>query len=225
MDLDEVGKLCERLNLDDGDGPVVRLDKGVYSERKETMDLCLVGKILGNKAANRDGLKGALQSTWRIPRTFHVEQIGSNNIFTFHFSNQEDRQRGFAWSPRSFEKQWMSLVIPTGIGEIAQMDFHKLPLRPGMRGFMVEIGKEECTRKQFEPQESSSVEKMKYGPWLKASEEREKNNSGMRRNGRNGSHHPGVKWTLVLISEILEQRTSPALILGNGENGKKRRDW
>ncbi|PON98638.1 hypothetical protein TorRG33x02_055380 [Trema orientale] len=70
MDLDEVAKLCERVNLDDENGPVVEMPPTIYSESKDRLDLCLMGKVLGNKEANKDGLKGTLQNTWMILRIF-----------------------------------------------------------------------------------------------------------------------------------------------------------
>ncbi|PON63392.1 hypothetical protein TorRG33x02_276360 [Trema orientale] len=55
VDLDEVLKLCTSLNLDEDDGPVVEMSLSAYSENGDKLDLCLVGKILGNKLANKDG--------------------------------------------------------------------------------------------------------------------------------------------------------------------------
>ncbi|PON45814.1 hypothetical protein PanWU01x14_255950 [Parasponia andersonii] len=100
MDLDEVSKLCASLNLDDDDGPVVEMSPAIYSNDKDGLELCLVGKFL--------------------------EQIGSNNVFLFHFSTKEYRQHVLAGSPWLFEKQIISLVIPTGIGEIASMNFSEV---------------------------------------------------------------------------------------------------
>ncbi|PON99185.1 hypothetical protein TorRG33x02_050450 [Trema orientale] len=90
MDLDEVSKLCEKLNLDDDNRPVVEMPPTTYSENEDKMELCPIEKILGN---NREGLKSAMNNIWNIPWTFNIEQIGTNNVFLFQFSRKEDRQR------------------------------------------------------------------------------------------------------------------------------------
>ena len=52
--------------------------------------LCLMGKVLGNKAANKEGLERVVSSVWQIPHRIRVEQLGFNNIFIFHFGSVED---------------------------------------------------------------------------------------------------------------------------------------
>ncbi|PON50600.1 hypothetical protein TorRG33x02_313900 [Trema orientale] len=55
MDPEEIAKLFERLNLDDHEGPVMRMNLEMYEDAKEKMELCLVGRIFGNKFVNREG--------------------------------------------------------------------------------------------------------------------------------------------------------------------------
>lgn len=60
MDLEEISKLCENLKLDDKDGPLVRIDKRVYEDGKNRMELCLISKIMAGRLVNRDALKHVL---------------------------------------------------------------------------------------------------------------------------------------------------------------------
>ncbi|KAF4367909.1 hypothetical protein G4B88_003602 [Cannabis sativa] len=48
-------RLAEVLILDEGDGPVLPLNKAGIEEGKKRMDLCLVGKVIGPRPANKDG--------------------------------------------------------------------------------------------------------------------------------------------------------------------------
>lgn len=57
MDAEEIARLCEQLHLDEGDGPVVRMNREQYHDGKETMECCLLGKVMGTKAVNREAME------------------------------------------------------------------------------------------------------------------------------------------------------------------------
>ncbi|KAF4392848.1 hypothetical protein G4B88_011843 [Cannabis sativa] len=61
MDLELVNRLAEVLVLDEGDGPVLPLNKVGIEEGKKRLDLCLVGKVIGPRPANRDGIEKAMK--------------------------------------------------------------------------------------------------------------------------------------------------------------------
>ncbi|PON42038.1 Zinc knuckle CX2CX4HX4C [Parasponia andersonii] len=67
-----------------------------------------------------------MRSVWRVPYEFYVEQLGSNNVFAFHFRSEDDRLRVFSGGPWSFGGQPISLVKPKGIREIDRMDFYQV---------------------------------------------------------------------------------------------------
>ncbi|KAF4351897.1 hypothetical protein F8388_020458 [Cannabis sativa] len=56
MDLELVNRLAELLVLDEGNGPVLSLNKADIEEEKKRMDLCLVGKVIGRRPTNKDEL-------------------------------------------------------------------------------------------------------------------------------------------------------------------------
>ncbi|PON34018.1 hypothetical protein PanWU01x14_347960 [Parasponia andersonii] len=88
------------------------------------MELCLVGKILGNKVANPEGLRRTMKSVLRLPSSFHSESMDSPNIFIFFFGLKTDRQRILAGRPWFCENQLLSLIKPRGIGDFSAMDFN-----------------------------------------------------------------------------------------------------
>ncbi|PON50108.1 hypothetical protein PanWU01x14_225500 [Parasponia andersonii] len=124
MDLKEISQLRESLNLNVKDGPVVKMEKKIYERGMKSMDLCLVGKIPGNRVANCEGLIRVLKLIWRVPSSLRVEQMGSNNLFLFSFGNSLDRQWILAAGPWSFENQLISLVKPKGVGDLTNINLN-----------------------------------------------------------------------------------------------------
>uniref|UniRef100_A0A803NFI6 DUF4283 domain-containing protein n=1 Tax=Cannabis sativa TaxID=3483 RepID=A0A803NFI6_CANSA len=93
MDLELVSRLTEVLRLDDSDGPVLVLNKAGVEEGKRSLDLSLVGKVIGPKPANKDGIENAMKGVWKLNHRFQVEELSSKNVFRFFFGSREDRQR------------------------------------------------------------------------------------------------------------------------------------
>ncbi|PON87884.1 hypothetical protein TorRG33x02_162630 [Trema orientale] len=56
MDLGEVARLYERLNLDDHKDPVMHMNLTMYEDGKAKMEVCLVGRVFSNKVVNKEGL-------------------------------------------------------------------------------------------------------------------------------------------------------------------------
>ncbi|KAF4358769.1 hypothetical protein F8388_022536 [Cannabis sativa] len=123
MDLELVNRLAEVWILDDGDGPVLPLNKAGVEEGKKKLDLCLIGKVIGPRPANKDGNERAMKGVWKINHRFQVEELSSKNIFCFFFGCREDRQRVFGGGPWTIDKQLICFVKPMGLGEISKMNF------------------------------------------------------------------------------------------------------
>ncbi|KAF4391100.1 hypothetical protein F8388_009522 [Cannabis sativa] len=114
MDLELVNRLAEVLVLDEGDRPVISLNKAGIEEGKKRMDLCLVGKVIGPRPANKDGIEKAMKG---------VEELNSKNVFRFFFGSREDRQRVYGGGPWTIDKQLICFIKPMGLGEISKMNF------------------------------------------------------------------------------------------------------
>ncbi|KAF4370224.1 hypothetical protein F8388_007365 [Cannabis sativa] len=123
MDLELVNRLAEVLVLDEGDGPVLALNQAGVEEGKKRMDLCLVGKVIGPKPVNKEGIERAMKGIWRINNRFQVEELSSKNVFRFFFGSREDRQRVYGGGPWTIDKQLICFVKPMGLGEISKMNF------------------------------------------------------------------------------------------------------
>ncbi|KAF4363317.1 hypothetical protein G4B88_011714 [Cannabis sativa] len=123
MDLELVNRLAEVLVLDEGDGPVISLNKAGVEEGKKRMDLCLVGKVIGPRPANKDGIEKAMKGVWKLNHRFQVEELNSKNVFRFFFGCREDRQRVYGGGPWTIDKQLICFVKPMGLGEISKMNF------------------------------------------------------------------------------------------------------
>ncbi|PON89586.1 hypothetical protein TorRG33x02_145680 [Trema orientale] len=90
-DPEEIAKLCERLNLDEHESLVLKMNPNMYEDGKEMMELCLVGRVFGNKIVNREGLSDVAKQVWRTSRKVRVESMGVTNTFMFHFGSEADR--------------------------------------------------------------------------------------------------------------------------------------
>ncbi|KAF4363220.1 hypothetical protein F8388_020790 [Cannabis sativa] len=123
MDLDLVNRLAEVLRLDEGDGPVLELNKAGIEEGKKRLDLCLVGKVIGPRPANKEGIENAMKGIWKLNHRFQVEELSSKNVFRFIFGSREDRQRVYGGRPWTIDKQLICFVKPMGLGEISKMNF------------------------------------------------------------------------------------------------------
>ncbi|KAM6567547.1 hypothetical protein CsatA_026675 [Cannabis sativa] len=123
MDLELVNSLAEVLVLDEGDGPVLALNQAGVEEGKKRMDLCLVGKMIGPKPVNKEGIERAMKGIWRINNQFQVEELSSKNVFYFFFGSREDRQQVYGGGPWTIDKQLICFVKPMGLGEISKMNF------------------------------------------------------------------------------------------------------
>ncbi|KAF4375818.1 hypothetical protein F8388_014540 [Cannabis sativa] len=123
MDLELVNRLSEILVLDEGDGPVLSLNKAGIEEGKKKMDLCLVGKVIGPRPANKEGIEKAMNGVWKIHHRFQVEELSSKNVFRFFFGCREDRQGVYGGGPWTIDKQLICFVKPMGLGKISKMNF------------------------------------------------------------------------------------------------------
>ncbi|KAK2662642.1 hypothetical protein Ddye_001216 [Dipteronia dyeriana] len=76
-------------------------------------------------------LWGVLKKIWRVKHDVEIELV-ANNIFTFHFSSEDDRMQVLAGSPWTFDGALIVLEKPTGKGDIWSMKFD-------MAEFLVQI--------------------------------------------------------------------------------------
>ena len=56
MCINEISCLYEKMNLDEKDDPMIRMKRETYSKGQERMNLCHIGKVIGNKLVNKQGL-------------------------------------------------------------------------------------------------------------------------------------------------------------------------
>ncbi|PON56387.1 hypothetical protein TorRG33x02_296340, partial [Trema orientale] len=75
------------------------------------------------------------------PKLLCVEQIGSNNIFSFSFGKPEDHQRILAGSLWSLENQLISLVKPKRIGKVEDAEVVREKMKVWVR---IDVSKPLC---------------------------------------------------------------------------------
>ncbi|TXG59653.1 hypothetical protein EZV62_014226 [Acer yangbiense] len=123
MDSTDIACLCESLSHTDIDGPVQILKANLKVEAVQRMSLCLIGKIMSCKAVNRGAFMRVIGRIWQVSRGFEVESV-SGNMFSFHFQNEDDRQRVIWGSPWHFDDALLVLEKPVGKGLIESLKFN-----------------------------------------------------------------------------------------------------
>ncbi|KAF4356882.1 hypothetical protein F8388_003177 [Cannabis sativa] len=93
------------LILDEGDGPVLSLNKDGVKEGKKKLDLCLIGKVIGARLANKEGIVKAMNGVWKINHQFQVEELNLKNMFWFFFGYKEDRLRSYKGGPWTIDNE------------------------------------------------------------------------------------------------------------------------
>ncbi|KAK9146904.1 hypothetical protein Sjap_006807 [Stephania japonica] len=119
MDPFDLHMLCGAFD----DSGSVRSVRGVGISKHEKS---LVGKIIGNRIANQEAFIKKIKEVWHTIHSFKVEQIARDNLYVFHFQTKDDMLKVASGGPWSFDRQLLSLVKPTGIGKIYDMNFSKV---------------------------------------------------------------------------------------------------
>ncbi|KAK1589024.1 hypothetical protein Q3G72_029703 [Acer saccharum] len=123
MAVEELAMMCKSLSLKEAKGPVRSLKADLRQAGAEFMSSSLVGKILAKKQVNGEAFKAVISKIWRIRKELEVEGI-SQNIFAFHFSCRDDKDRVLNGGPWSFDDGLIVLEEPEGKGDISKMKFN-----------------------------------------------------------------------------------------------------
>ena len=124
MSTTDIAQLCESLSLADEDEAVLEISEEATLEGVKEVDLCLVGKVLTSKKVNREAFKGLIEQIWSPFGHIEVELV-ADNIFMFHFNNQEVRNRVWHRGPWHFGKSLIVLEKPEGSGDATKLEFRK----------------------------------------------------------------------------------------------------
>ncbi|TXG62353.1 hypothetical protein EZV62_013716 [Acer yangbiense] len=112
------------MSLKELEGPVRRLEGDLKTDGVRKLSLCLVGKVLANELINREVFRRVLLQIWKVRESITIEMV-RENVFTFHFQNQNDRRRVLTRGPWSFDNFLIVLAIPNGKGDILNMPFNR----------------------------------------------------------------------------------------------------
>ncbi|KAL5819222.1 hypothetical protein ACOSQ4_023064 [Xanthoceras sorbifolium] len=122
MDTTDIVKLCETLSLSEKDGPIASLDSDLRKIGSVKLTLSLVGKVISNKAINREAFRSIIPKIWKTTNDIYIEVL-SNNIYVFYFRSMEDRKQILAGEPWNFDNSLLVLGEPTGNGDLGNMKF------------------------------------------------------------------------------------------------------
>ncbi|TXG57139.1 hypothetical protein EZV62_018452 [Acer yangbiense] len=123
----EIAKLYEKLSIADEDSAIYEMAEEDQLEGVAEVDICLVGKIISGKKANREAFKNLIEKLWSQFGRVEIESVGVN-IFVFHFNNQEERNRIWNRGPWYFDNSLIALEKPEGMGNISNLKFNKVEM-------------------------------------------------------------------------------------------------
>ncbi|TXG48436.1 hypothetical protein EZV62_027730 [Acer yangbiense] len=125
MDTDELERLCSALSIQELEGPVRSLDKGMKTRRERKLGFCLVGKVITKMLVNKDAFIRVFNMIWKVSEGVDIEWV-EGNIFTFQFFNLEDRDRIINGGPWNFDKAIVVLEKMPIDGDITNLKFNKV---------------------------------------------------------------------------------------------------
>ncbi|KAK1565320.1 hypothetical protein Q3G72_024056 [Acer saccharum] len=124
MNVDEIARLCGSMSFTEQEGLVRTLKTYVKDAGLKRMSSSLVGKVLSKKLVNREVFRLVMRKIWITKDNVEIEPV-TENIFTFHFQNAEDKQKIIARGPWSFDDALIAMEEPEGKGDIQRMKFNK----------------------------------------------------------------------------------------------------
>lgn len=83
-------RLCQELQLEEGDKAVVRMDKKTFLVGCRNLDRCLVRKVIRVKIVNCEAFRRVMPTSWRLLGGVEIEIMGNDNIFIAQFKNVQD---------------------------------------------------------------------------------------------------------------------------------------
>ncbi|KAK1591279.1 hypothetical protein Q3G72_005241 [Acer saccharum] len=76
MEFEDISRKCEKLSLDEEDGHVERISGSLQEKGKQSLSLSLFGKLIANKAINREVFKTTITMIWQTKNEVEVEPMG-----------------------------------------------------------------------------------------------------------------------------------------------------
>ena len=109
METDELIQKCRVITLEDEEEDKVSFAGKMKAKGAETVERCLLGKVLIMRVVNKEGLWVTMQQVWRTVREMKIENLG-DNIFMFKFALEADKRRVLARGPWHFDR---ALIVLT----------------------------------------------------------------------------------------------------------------
>ncbi|TXG66328.1 hypothetical protein EZV62_007603 [Acer yangbiense] len=126
MEYDDISRKCEKLSLDEEDGPVERIRGSLQEKGEQSLLLSLFGKVIANKVINREAFKTTISMIWQTKNEVAVELMGIN-VFKFRFQNYWDRKRILEGGLWLFDKQLIVLREASGSEKVTDLQFWYVP--------------------------------------------------------------------------------------------------
>jgi hypothetical protein len=126
MMAEELGDLCRRISLTEGEKDGIQVEELDVSEARVIAGKCLIGKIWTDKNVNQEAFKSVFSSIWRIVGSVKFKEL-KDNIWLFEFSDDGDKRRVLDGRPWSFDRHIVVLNEFDGSIPPSQLEFRQSP--------------------------------------------------------------------------------------------------
>jgi hypothetical protein len=123
---DELGDMCKRISLTEGEKEGIRVEELDVSEARVIAGSCLIGKIWTDRNVNQEAFKSIFSNIWRIVGSVKFKKL-KDNIWLFEFSDEGDKLRVLDGRPWSFDRQIVVLNEFDGSTPPSQLEFNHSP--------------------------------------------------------------------------------------------------
>ncbi|KAL3506600.1 hypothetical protein ACH5RR_031982 [Cinchona calisaya] len=105
---EEITKIMENFVLSEIERGGSGLSLGGLYGHSLVLEMSLIGKIAGDKAANITGVRNYVNHAWNYPKRLQVSELGIN-LFQFRFGNSKDQMKALRGGPWLLDNQILVL--------------------------------------------------------------------------------------------------------------------
>lgn len=123
--MEEIVDLWKELVLTGDEDTVVPVADDCPFLSLETVDLCVVGRLLLSKKINVEAFHSVMKSIWHVHQGTQIRSAGEN-LFVIQFHSRADKCRVLNSGPWSFDKGLLVLVAPGASDQLSDLCFTKV---------------------------------------------------------------------------------------------------
>ncbi|XP_042939610.1 uncharacterized protein LOC122274661 [Carya illinoinensis] len=136
MEMDELTKRWEKLNLSKEESKVFHVQNEGAKEGSSRGKHCIIGKVLSEKGVNNEAFRSTMSQVWRLEGWVRFKDLGDQS-FLIEFQWLTDKEKVLSGRPWFFDRHLLTLLEVNESVSIVGLQFkfepfwvqlHNLPL-------------------------------------------------------------------------------------------------